>query len=159
VIVWVSLEDPTRPDVIHHRTIRADEFITANSEAGFNEQQVCWSIIVFIYTYWDDEIRPQISKIRGVQKNEVRIDVFGDLRILRQSIVHHDGVLEAADHATLKVLNGICQADIPISPTHDQMHKIFVAVKSAIGALILEYTAHLPGAPKPDDIVSIAVQT
>jgi hypothetical protein len=158
VIVWASLEDPTRPDVIHHRIIRADDFITANAEAGFNEQQVCWSIIVFIYAYWDEEIRPQIAQIRGVQKNEVRIDAFGDLRILRQSIVHHGGVLEATDHAKLKVLNGICQAAASIAPTHDQMHKIFVAIKNAIGALILEYTAHLPGAPKPEEIVSIAVQ-
>jgi hypothetical protein len=38
------------------------------------------------------------------------------------------------------------------------MHTIFVAIKSAIGSLILEYTAHLPGAPKPEDIVDIAVQ-
>jgi hypothetical protein len=158
VVVWASLEDPTRPDVIHHRIIRADEFITVNSEAGFNEQQVCWSIIVFMYTYWEDEIRPQIAEIRGVQKNEVRIDAFGDLRIFRQSIVHHGGVLDATEHAKLKVLNGVCQAGAAISPTHDQMHKIFVAIKNAIGALILEYTAHLPGAPKPEEIVDIAVQ-
>jgi hypothetical protein len=26
VIVWASLEDPTRPDVIHHRIIRANEW-------------------------------------------------------------------------------------------------------------------------------------
>jgi hypothetical protein len=158
VIVWASIEDPTRPDVIHHRIIRADESIRVNSEAEFNEQQVCWSIIVFIYTYWEDEVRPQIAKIRGVQKNEVRIDAFGDLRILRQSIVHRGGVLEATDHAKLKVLDGVCQPGRSISPTHDQMHKIFVAIKNAIGALILDYTAHLPGAPKSEDIVSIAVQ-
>jgi hypothetical protein len=158
VIVWASLDDPTRPDVIHHRIIRADEFITANSEAGFNEQQVCWSIIVFIYTYWEDEIRPKIAKIRGVEKDEVWIDAFGDLRRLRQSIVHHGGVLEATEYARLKVLSEMCKAGTPISPTHDQMHKIFVVLKNAIGALILEYTAHLPGAPKPEEIVDIAVQ-
>src|ERR1700730_1197807 len=67
VIVWASLEDPTRPNVIHHRIMRADEFIRANSEAAFNEQQVCWSIIVFVFAYWDEEIRPQIAKIRGVK--------------------------------------------------------------------------------------------
>lgn len=88
----------------------------------------------------------------------MRIDAFGDLRILRNSIVHHRGVLAATDHAKLKVLNGTCQADEAISPTHDQMHKIFVMVKSGIGALILEYTAHLPSAPKPEEIVDIAVQ-
>ena len=158
IIMRASLEDPALPDVIHQRVIRADEFITANSEAGFNEQQVCWSIIVFIFAYWDEKIRPEIATIRGVEKDEVKINVFGDLRVLRRMIVHNGGVLGAADHAKLKVLNGICQADAKISLTHDQMHKIFVAIKSAIGSLILEYTANLPGAPKPEDIVDIAVQ-
>jgi hypothetical protein len=64
VITWASLENPTRPDVIHHRTIRADEFIAANSEAGFNEHQVCWSIIVFIFSYWDEEIRPNTKSLK-----------------------------------------------------------------------------------------------
>ena len=158
IIMLASLEDPTLPDVIHQRIIRADEFITANSEAGFNEQQVCWSIIVFIFAYWDEKIRPQIATIRGVEKDEVKINVFGDLRVLRRMIVHNGGVLGVTDHAKLKVLNGICQADAKISLTHDQMHTIFVVIKQAIGSLILEYTSHLPGAPKPEDIVDIAVQ-
>jgi hypothetical protein len=153
-----SLEDLTRPDVIHQRIIRADEFITANAEAGFNEQQVCWSVIVFIFAYWDEEIRPQIAKIRGVKPGEVKINAFGDLRVLRNSIVHNGGVLEAAEHAKLKVLNGICQADAKISLMHDQMLTIFVVIKQAIGNLILEYTALFPGAPKPEEIVDIAVQ-
>lgn len=158
IIMRASLEDPTRPDVIHQRIIRADEFITANAEAGFNEQQVCWSIIVFIFAYWDEKIRPQIATIRGVRTGEVKINAFGDLRVLRNSIVHNGGVLEAADYARLKVLNGICQADATISLTHNQMHTIFVAIKSAIGSLILEYTAHLPGMPKSEEIVDVAVQ-
>ena len=158
VIMRVSLEDPTRPDVIHHRIIRADDFITANSEAEFNERQTCWAVIVFVYAYWDEEVRWKIATIRGVKKDEVRVDVFGDLRLLRRSIIHDGGVLKAGDHAKLKVLSGLFQPDALISPTHDQMHKVFVAIKSAIGGLILEYTGHLPGAPKPEEIVSIAIQ-
>ena len=158
IIMRTSLEDPARPSVIHQRIIRAEEFITANSEGGFNEQQVCWSIIVFVFAYWNEEIRPQIAKIRGVKANEVKINAFGDLRVLRSSIVHDGGVLGAKDHAKLKALGGICQPDAKIDLTHDQMHTIFVAIKSAIGSLILEYTSCLPGAPKPEDIVDIAVQ-
>jgi hypothetical protein len=60
--MWASLEDPASPDVIHHRITRADDFIAENAEAGFNEQQVCWSVIVFVFAYWDEEIRPQIAK-------------------------------------------------------------------------------------------------
>lgn len=37
VVMWSSVEDPRLPDVIHHRIIRADDFIAANAEAGFNE--------------------------------------------------------------------------------------------------------------------------
>lgn len=158
ILMRASLEDPTQPAAIHQRIIRADEFIAANSEAGFNEQQVCWSIIVFIFAYWEEEIRPQIAKIRGVKPDEVKIDAFGDLRVLRISIVHNGGVLKAADHTKLKVLKGICQADARISLTHDQMRSIFVAIKSAIGSIIIEYTSNLPGAPKPEEIVDIAVQ-
>jgi len=158
VIVYASLEDPSRPDVIHHRIIRADEFMARNSEAEFNEQQVCWSIIVLVFAYWDEEIRPQIAKIRGVQADDVQLSIFGDLRILRRSIVHNGGVVTIVNHAKLEMLNDICRAGAKISLTHDQMHKIFVRIKSAIGDLILEYTRHLPGAPKHEDIVDIAVQ-
>lgn len=72
--------------------------------------------------------------------------------------MHNGGVLKATDHGKLKILNAICQPDAKISLTHDQMHKIFVTIKSAIGGLMLEYTAHLPGAPKPEEIVDIAIQ-
>src|SRR6185437_3722285 len=89
VIVWESVEDPTQPDVIHQRIIRADEFIKTNSETEFNEQHVCWSIIVFMFAYWDEEIRPRIAKIRGVEPNQVQVNALGDLRILRIGIVHN----------------------------------------------------------------------
>jgi hypothetical protein len=55
VITYVSVEDPGRPDVLHHRIIRADEFINVNAEAGYNEQQICWAIVVFIFAMWDEE--------------------------------------------------------------------------------------------------------
>lgn len=159
VIVYASVEDPTRPKAIHHRIIRADEFINANSEAGFNEEQVCWSIIVFLFAYWDEEVRPRIAAIRGIPPNNVRVDALGDLRILRNSIVHNSGVIAATEHIRLKILSGICDPDAKISLKHEQMYAIFVAIQQAIGSVILEYTGHLPGAPKPEEIVKVAITT
>jgi hypothetical protein len=100
----------------------------------------------------------KIADIRGVDKDDVKIDVFGDLRRLRGSIIHHGGVIEASEYKRLKILSHLCAPDATISPTHDQMHKIFVAVKQAIGELILYYTGQLPGAPKPGEIVDVAIQ-
>lgn len=158
IVVYASLEDPSRPDVIHHRIIRADEFLAANSERSYNEQQVCWSIIVFVFAYWDEEVRPEIAAIRGIKTSEVVVDALGDLRLLRNSIIHNAGLLVAGDHAKLKVLQAVCDSDAIISLSHDQMHRIFVAIKQAIAALILQHLGHLPGAPDADQVVGIAIQ-
>jgi len=158
VMMYASMEDPTSPDVIHHRIIRADQFLTVNSEAGFNERQVCWSIIVFMFTYWDEQIRPKIAAVRGVKPDEIRVDALGDLRIIRNRIIHNKGVLSSGDHAKLKKLASELRSDETISFSHDGMHKVFVAVKQAIAEIILTYTAYLPGAPDPSQIVDIAIQ-
>src|SRR3954453_15804408 len=99
VIVWASVEDPTSPDIIHQRIIRADKYTEENSEANFNEQQVCWAIIVFLFAYWDEEVRPRIAEVRGVKPNDVQLNALGDLRIFRKSIVHNAGVITDTEYA------------------------------------------------------------
>lgn len=157
VITWASVEDPARPDVLHHRIIRADEFINVNSEAGYNEQQVCWAIVVFIFATWDEEIRPRMARIRGVEPNTIMIDEMGDLRTLRRAIIHNGGVVTAAEYAKLKVMADLSQPDTKLTFNHDQMHMLFVHIKRSIGQLILEHTGHLPGAPDADSIVGVAI--
>ena len=142
-----SVEDPDSPGVIHHRTIRADQFLAVNAEAGFNEQQVCWSIIVFLFAYWDEEVRPHIATVRGVKPDEVKVDALGDLRLIRNGIIHNKGVVSSSDHAKLKKIASLLKPDEKITLTHDQMHKLFIAVKQAIAEIILSYVGHLPGAP------------
>jgi hypothetical protein len=158
VIVWTSVEDPDSPDVIHHRIIRADDFIAANAEAGFNEQQTCRAIIVFLFAHWDEEIRPRIADVRGVKSHDVKLDELGDLRILRKNIVHNGGLLPVSEYAKLKVMKDIVKPDAQITFTHHQMHKVFIHVKQAIGTLILRYTGGLPGAPKASELTGIAIQ-
>ena len=158
VIVSASVEDPTRPDVIIHRIIKAEDFLVTNSEQGFNEQQICWSIIVFMFAYWDEEIRPKIAAARGVKPNDVRVDALGDLRLLRGSIVHNGGVIRPTDYLRLKVLGEVCESGSIISPSHDQMHKIFIKIKNAIASLMMTHIGHLPDAPDSKTIVGVAIQ-
>ena len=132
--------------------------MAANSEAGFNEQQVCWAIIVFTFAYWDEELRPQIARVRGITPNEVMIDELATFVFSRKGIVHDGGHLSLADHAKLKVMSNLCKPNAPIRPTHDAMHKLFVHMKQGIGRLILEYTGGAPGAPRATDIVGIAIE-
>jgi hypothetical protein len=158
VIAWTSVEYHTQPDVIHHRIIRAGEFIDSNSEAKFDEQQVCWAIIVFLFAHCDEEVRPRIAKIRGIESSDVQINALGDLRIFRNSIVHNSGVITDTEYANLKILSSICKPNKKLGLTHDQMHTVFVEFKKAIVKIIFDYTNHLPGAPKFSEIIDVAFQ-
>ncbi len=159
IIVWDSLEDPSQPEVIHSSIRKSSTYLADNAEAGFNEQQICWAIIVFIFAYWDEEVRPAIAKVRGVKPNDIRINALGDLRILRKAIVHAKGVVTATEHAKLKEMADLARPGEKLVLSHDQMHKVFVLVKNAIAQVLLHYSGGLPGAPSPNDIVDVAIQT
>ena len=62
VVVWASYEDPTKPDIIHNRIIRAQDYLAVNAKGGSNEQQHAKAIVVFLFTYWEDEIRPRLLR-------------------------------------------------------------------------------------------------
>jgi len=67
-------EDPTRPDVIHHRIVRADEFVREEFRGGFQRTAVMLSYHRwFLFAYWNDEIRPRIGQHQGIEDNEVRV--------------------------------------------------------------------------------------
>lgn len=157
-IVWTAFEDPGAPDVIVNTVSRAEDYLAANAEAGFNEQQVCWSIIVFIFAYWDEEIRPALAEVRGVNSNDIMVDALGDLRILRKAIIHNKGIVATKEYAKLKKMSALAEPDVKLTFTHDQMHQLFVFIKQAIGEIIAFYAGNLPGAPDMSKIRGIAIQ-
>ena len=105
-------------------------------------------MIVFVFAYRDEEVRPKIAAIRGVKPNDVQVDALGDLRIMRKSIIHNAGILAAPEYAKLKVLQDVCQPEARIALTHDQMHRIFVAIKQSIRRSYFALHWPLAGRPK-----------
>lgn len=157
VTVWTSFANPSEPDIIHNEIQRADEYIRNNSEAGFNEQQVCWSIIVFMFAFWNENVRPQIARIRNVQPNDIKVDALGDLRIFRNAIIHDEGVITVAEHAKLKVMDALCPPNSKITLSHDQMHALFIHIKQGIAAILMDYAGRFPGAPDLSKIRGVAI--
>jgi len=111
-----------------------------------------------MFACWEEEVRPQIAAVRGIEFDDVRVDALGDLRLIRNSIIHEKGVLSSTDHAKLKKMASLLKPKEKITLTHDEMHKLFIAVKQAIAEIILSYTGDLPGAPDPSQIVDVAIQ-
>lgn len=158
VVVWASYEDPTKPDVIHNRIIRAEDYLAVNAPGGSNEQQHARAIVVFLFTYWEDEIRPRLAKAKGVPVQEVRCDAIGDLRVLRNVILHAKSVMRPDKYAELKTLGRLFAIDEPLALSYENMHKIFVAVKQDCGKLMLDWLGVKDVPIKPEEIADIAIQ-
>jgi hypothetical protein len=158
IVMSSSLEDPTRPGVILNRISRVVDYLADNSEGGFNEQQQARATMVFIFSYWDEEIRPRLARARNVSPNEIRVNALGDLRLLRGSIIHNKSVLAAGVYEKLSVMQDLFAPDHSICVTHDSMHQIFVRVKQGVGQLILEHVGPRPGAPQSSEIKDVAIQ-
>jgi hypothetical protein len=158
VVVWASYEDPTKPDVIHNRIIRAQDYLAVNAPGGSNEQQHARAIVVFLFTYWEDEIRPRLAKARDVPIHDIRCDTMGDLRILRNVVLHSKSIMRADKHAEMKKLGALFAVDEPLALSYESMQKIFVAVKQDCGKLLFDWLGVTDAPVKLEEMADIAIQ-
>lgn len=158
VVVWASYEDPSKPDIIHNRIIRAADYLAANSEAGSNEQQHARAVLVFLFAYWDDEIRPRLAAARAVPKEEIRSNVMGDLRIVRNVILYAKSVMRPDKHKSLKTLGDLFTSDQPLRLPCETMDRIFVRIKQDCSAMMFDWLNVKDGPIKPDEIQDMAIR-
>ena len=100
--------------------------------------------MVFLFTFWEDEIRPRLAAAKGTPINEIRSDIMGDMRILRHAILHAKGVVRAEEQRRLKVLTSMFLPDTPIHISYEDMHHLFVLIKQDCGRLMFEWLGGTP---------------
>jgi hypothetical protein len=78
-------------------------FKTKNAPGGDNQIMAANMCIVMMYTYWEARYRKEIADAAGLKdEKELKIDIMGDLGILRNSIIHHAGDMKT--DKTCKIL-------------------------------------------------------
>ena len=150
-----SLEDPSQPDVIHQRIVRSSDFISDNSPGGAHEQQLSRAVIVFLYTFWETEIRPCLITAKGA---EVKSDVMGELRIIRHAILHSKSILSGSDHLKLKLFSNVFSPGKLLSFDAILMNQIFVLVKQDMAKLMFDHLGIVDAPVHPDQIRDFAIQ-
>jgi hypothetical protein len=158
VVVYASYEDPTQPDVIHNRIIRATDYISANSQGGSNEQQHSQAVLVFLFTFWEEEIRPRLAASKGVELQEIKSDIMGDLRILRNVILHSRGIIRSEKYKDLKKLSNMFVVDQPVHVSYEGMHQIFVLIKQDCARMLFEWLGAKDAPIQPEEMVDLAIQ-
>ena len=91
-------------------------------------QLIGHGLIVWIFAYWEELYRGKIADEIGVVKNRIMSDVMGDIRIIRNSIVHNNGIVNK-DFKKLKIFTWI-KAGEPILITTEEMMKIQKALNT-----------------------------
>ena len=158
VIVWSSYEDPSQPDIIHNRIMRAGDYMAANSPGGANEQQQSQAIIVFLVAYWEHSIRPRLAEAKGVETNDIKSDVMGDLTIARNAVLHAKAIIGSKEHNRMKYLSHIFKEQREIFVPYDDMHKVFYMIKQDMARLLYDWLGIKDAQVNPDQLRDIAIQ-
>lgn len=83
--------DPNLPESIWQHKCTQGEYKQRNSNGGLNFLFIGNMAIVSIYQFWEDYYRCAIAKLLGLKKDQIIEPIMGDIRLLRQSIIHHGG--------------------------------------------------------------------
>jgi hypothetical protein len=80
------------------------ERIAACRIGGANEGALSSLCLVSIYAFWEDNTRGAIARALSVKLDEVKSPLFGDIRVMRHSILHMGGVMDRRGANALQVL-------------------------------------------------------
>ncbi len=83
--------EPGEPGFVEIHTCTYDEYISRNAERGMNQWFAGNMLAVNIYAFWENFHRQRIASLLGKEKHDIQAPIMGDLRLYRQSILHHNG--------------------------------------------------------------------
>lgn len=132
-------ERGTPGNLVLHRTTQAN-IKQRNFKDGSNSVfmgQVC---LIAIFQYWEDYYRGEIAKAIGIEKNDLKSDIFGDLRLIRNSIVHHRGIAKKETEGC-KILNKFNKGE-SIIITDSDMHLIAQSISGSLNDIIKRESKH-----------------
>lgn len=78
-------EDSSGP--LHETTMLT--FVHRNTPGGSNWDLLIKSCLVMAYQQWEDGLRGRIAEAIGKKREDIQLPIFGELRYLRNAIVHN----------------------------------------------------------------------
>jgi hypothetical protein len=124
--------DPNQPGaVLLHRCTQA-QFKSRNEPGGDNYRFVANVSLVALCQYWEDFYRGELASATGIAKNDITADVMGDIRYLRQSIIHNSGIA-TSDVAKCRILRWFTPGEL-IYIDADKFETLISEVKKFIQA-------------------------
>jgi len=113
-----------------------------NAYYGKNHSNIGNLIICQLYAYWEDYYRDRIAQDLRIKKSKLSLNIFGDLRHLRHSILHHRAIaLDTVEKC--KILSWFKKGD-EITLYENQIDIIINHVRTTIYFLRNSYKINSP---------------
>jgi hypothetical protein len=84
--------NPNNPDAVELHRCTQGEHKSRNEKGGKNYSFIANMCLASIYQYWEDHYREELATSVGKSKNEIMSPIMGDIRRLRVSIIHNNGI-------------------------------------------------------------------
>lgn len=111
------------------------EAVDSAAKNGSFHDQLAKLILVNIYTEWDELYRPAIAREFNVEPKQVKSDLMGDIRIIRNCIIHNKSKI-SKDFNKLKIIEinkkeeDLKLSEEFLSSVMDKINKIAISVES-----------------------------
>ncbi|MBK6674617.1 MAG: hypothetical protein IPG49_14555 [Proteobacteria bacterium] len=83
---------PSDPRYMPLHTVTQADLRARNRQDGFNSKMLGNMCLVMIFEYWETEYRRRIADELRISKDALMVDTIGDIRLFRNSILHHSAV-------------------------------------------------------------------
>jgi hypothetical protein len=83
---------------------------------------------------------------------------MGDLRLLRNLVLHAKGIVRADSLAGMKKIGGWCTVDEPLYVSFERMKQIFVWIHQGCALLLFEQLGMKDAKAQAEQIASLAIQ-
>jgi hypothetical protein len=88
-----------------HSAIKIGDFLAHSQPDAFFTDQISKAFLVIIYSEWEEFYRPQLAAEIGLgAKSAVKCRLMGDVRTIRNCIVHNRSVISEEDRQKIRVL-------------------------------------------------------
>lgn len=109
------------------------EFKERTSMGGRDGELLGHMLIALLYGAWEDQYREQIATAKGLSKNVLKDDLFGDLRLFRIAVIHNAGI-GTSDLTRLKKLKWFKPGD-RVHLTIEMAYVLYREVDLSIGRI------------------------
>ena len=130
--------NPTDPSHhLQHKTTQG-RYKNRNITGGRNHVLAAQLLIVLIFAYWEHEYRPKFATALNLpSSNDLKVPVFGDLKLLRNDIVHHKGIVTKETSKKLSTISGLHEGAV-ITLTRSDIETLIHGIKAAMDSLVVK---------------------